>query len=62
MDKGRDIIQIPSAKTRVHLEENAAAIELDLSTDDLARLDAALPPDAFAGTRYPADNMDRVNR
>ncbi len=62
MAQGRDIIPIPSAKTRIHLEENAAAIDLDLSAADLARLDQALPPDAFAGTRYPADNMDRVNR
>ena len=62
MAQGRDIIPIPSAKTRAHLEENAAAIELDLTAADLDRLNSALPPDAFAGTRYPADNMDRVNR
>lgn len=62
MAQGRDIIPIASSKTRAHLEENAGAMELDLTQDDLDRLDKALPPGAFAGTRYPAHNMDRVNR
>lgn len=62
MAQGRDIIPIPSAKTRAHLEENIGAVELDLTQADLDRLDQALPPGAFAGTRYPAENMDRLNR
>jgi aryl-alcohol dehydrogenase-like predicted oxidoreductase len=62
MAQGRDIIPIPSAKTRAHLEENFGAVALDLTQADLDRLEQALPPGAFAGTRYPAQNMDRLNR
>jgi hypothetical protein len=37
----------------VYLEENAAAVEIELTGDDLARLDDILPPGAAAGDRYP---------
>ena len=50
--KGDDIASIPGAKTRAHLEENVAAVNITLSADENARLDAALPPGATAGPRY----------
>ena len=60
--QGTDIIPIPGSKSRAHLEENLAATEIELGPDDLARLDAAFPADAAAGTRYPEAGMARVNQ
>lgn len=59
MAQGEDIIPIPSSKSRRHLEENLKVLEIELTPDDLARLDEILPPGAAAGTR--ARDMDRVN-
>ncbi|MFN4282129.1 MAG: aldo/keto reductase [Alphaproteobacteria bacterium] len=59
--QGGDVFPIPGAKTRAHLEDNLKAAEIVLAPDELARLDAALPPGAAAGTRYPAGQMKRVN-
>jgi aryl-alcohol dehydrogenase-like predicted oxidoreductase len=40
MAQGPDIIPIPGCKSRAHLEDNLRALELDLTADDLVRLDA----------------------
>ena len=61
LSKGDDIVPIPGAKQRGHLEANAAAIDVELGDDDIARLDEAIPPGAAAGTRYPAGGMKRLN-
>ena len=59
--QGEDIIPIPGTKRRTYLEENAGAISVSLSTDELARLDAIAPQGAAAGTRYPEAFMSRLN-
>jgi aryl-alcohol dehydrogenase-like predicted oxidoreductase len=59
MAQGKDIIPIPSNKTRNHLEENIKSTEIELTKDDLARLDTILRPDAVAGPR--TRDMHRVN-
>jgi aryl-alcohol dehydrogenase-like predicted oxidoreductase len=59
MAQGPDIVPIPSSKTRAHLEENLAAIEIKLNQEDLARLDAIFPQGAAAGPR--TRDMHRVN-
>jgi aryl-alcohol dehydrogenase-like predicted oxidoreductase len=59
MAQGRDVIPIPSNKTRVHLEENIKATEIKLGAEDLARLDALFPPGVAAGPR--TKDMHRVN-
>ena len=51
--QGPDVVPIPGTKRVSYLEENTAAAELDLTTDDLARLDEAAPVGATAGDRYP---------
>ena len=51
--QGDDVVPIPGTKRRAYLEENAAATAVELSADDLARLDAIAPPGAAEGTRYP---------
>ncbi|MDO8210572.1 aldo/keto reductase [Conexibacter sp. CPCC 206217] len=50
--QGDDIVPIPGTKRRTYLEENVAAVQIKLSDDELARLDAALPAGAAAGERY----------
>jgi aryl-alcohol dehydrogenase-like predicted oxidoreductase len=49
------IVPIPGTKRIPYLEENVAAAELELTADELARLEKLLPLDAVAGERYPAD-------
>ena len=60
--QGTDIVPIPGTKRRARLEENAAAAALRLSAEELAALDAAFPPDAAAGTRYPEAMMARLDK
>jgi aryl-alcohol dehydrogenase-like predicted oxidoreductase len=50
--QGEDIVPIPGTKRRRYLEENVAAAEIDLSADELRRLDEAAPVGAAAGDRY----------
>ncbi len=58
--RGDDIVPIPGTKRVDRVEENAAAAELALTGQDLARLDAAFPPGVTAGDRYPPDQLVRV--
>ncbi len=51
--QGHDVVPIPGTKRRSYLEENAGAAAIELTADDLARLDAIAPPGAAEGTRYP---------
>ena len=60
--QGEDIVPIPGTKRRKYLEENAAAADLNLSQEDLARLDEVFPKDAASGDRYPEHMMALVNR
>ncbi len=57
--RGEDIVPIPGTKHIRYLEENLAAIEVLLTPEDLARIDAAAPKGATAGERYP--DMSSVN-
>ena len=60
--QGPDIVPIPGTKRRKYLEENVAALEVTLSKDDLARIDALQLADKVSGARYPDLNMANVNR
>ena len=62
MALGNDIVPIPGTKRRKYLEENAAASEIRLSQEDLARLDEVFPKDAASGDRYPEHMMAMVHR
>jgi len=59
--KGEDIVPIPGTKRRVYLEENAGAVDVRLSPDDLRRIDEAAPKGVTAGDRYPERGMLVVN-
>jgi aryl-alcohol dehydrogenase-like predicted oxidoreductase len=58
--QGDDLVPIPGTKRRKYLEENAAAVDVELSDDDLARIEAELP--AVAGDRYDEGGMATVSR
>jgi aryl-alcohol dehydrogenase-like predicted oxidoreductase len=58
--QGEDVVPIPGTKRRKYLEENAAAAEIDLTDEDLGRIDEAAPKGVAAGDRYP--DMSSVNR
>ncbi len=60
--QGNDIIPIPGTKRRAYLEENVAALAVQLSPADLARINDAAPQGAAAGLRYPETMMQSVNR
>ena len=61
MAQGKDIIPIPGAKSRKHLEENFRAIEIELTPEDLTRLDEIMPPGAASGMRLTSEQISRVN-
>ncbi|MBA3422383.1 MAG: aldo/keto reductase [Thermoleophilaceae bacterium] len=60
LHQGEDLVPIPGTKRRSYLEENLAAADVELSDEDLRRLDEAAPVGAAAGERYA--NMSSVNR
>ncbi|HWC87526.1 MAG TPA: aldo/keto reductase [Solirubrobacteraceae bacterium] len=57
--QGEDIVPIPGTKRRRYLEENARAADVELTDEDLERLEAELPP--VAGQRYDEAGMASVN-
>jgi aryl-alcohol dehydrogenase-like predicted oxidoreductase len=61
MAQGDDIVAIPGTKRRKYLDENLGAADVSLTQDDLARLEAAFPKGAAAGTRYPERAMGALN-
>src|SRR3954465_6738732 len=60
MSRGDDVVPIPGTKRVKYVEENAAAADIQLTKDDIARIDAVFPVGAASGTRYP--DMSTVNR
>jgi aryl-alcohol dehydrogenase-like predicted oxidoreductase len=59
--QGENIVAIPGTKRRKYLEENAGAVNVKLTPDDLRRLDQAFSPDAPAGRRYSDQMMKTLN-
>src|SRR5271168_2719247 len=55
--QGDQILPIPGTKRRKYLEENIAALDVKLSSDDLRRLDEVAPKGAASGDRYPQTMM-----
>jgi aryl-alcohol dehydrogenase-like predicted oxidoreductase len=55
--RGEDIVPLVGARTRTRLQESLGALDLKLSAGDLAAIEAAVPADAVAGTRYDAMQM-----
>ena len=60
MQQGEDIVPIPGTRRRANLEQNAAAAEVVLSTQELTTLESALQQ--VAGPRYNQERMATVDR
>ena len=60
--QGDDIVPIPGTKRRKYLEENAGALDVKLTADDVARIDRAIPPGAASGARYAPHALRAVGR
>jgi aryl-alcohol dehydrogenase-like predicted oxidoreductase len=58
--QGDDIVPIPGSKSRTHLEENAGAVDVDITPAELQALEEIAPKGAAAGDRYA--DMSLVNR
>lgn len=58
--QGDDVTAIPGTRYPARLDENLGALKVSLSSEDVARIDAAVPKGAAAGTRYPAGGMAGV--
>jgi aryl-alcohol dehydrogenase-like predicted oxidoreductase len=59
--QGRDIIPIPGTKRRKYLEENAGALKVKLTSEDLRRINEVAPKGVASGERYPETMMRLVN-
>jgi aryl-alcohol dehydrogenase-like predicted oxidoreductase len=57
LSRGPDVVPIPGTKRRKYLEENVAAVDLELTQAEIARLEGSFPPGAAAGTRYPESQL-----
>ncbi|WP_033289756.1 aldo/keto reductase [Amycolatopsis jejuensis] len=55
--RGDDVVPIPGTKRRKYLEENVAAAHLELSEEDIAAIEKAVPADQITGERYSPDRM-----
>ncbi|HEY6119681.1 MAG TPA: aldo/keto reductase [Pyrinomonadaceae bacterium] len=60
--QGEDIVPIPGTKKRKYLEENIAALDVELTMEDIRRIDDVFPRGAAAGPRYPEAMMKSVGR
>ncbi|KMO97746.1 aldo/keto reductase [Streptomyces roseus] len=59
--RGQDVVPIPGTRRQRYLEENLAALAVELSPGDLAAIEAAAPPGEIAGTRYDPTGLTFVN-
>ncbi|AFR02048.1 oxidoreductase [Pectobacterium carotovorum subsp. carotovorum] len=60
--QGEHIVPIPGTKRRRYLEENVAALDVTLTKEELAAINAIFPPDAAAGERYGKESMAALNQ
>jgi aryl-alcohol dehydrogenase-like predicted oxidoreductase len=60
LTRGDDIVPIPGTKRRRYLEENAESVDVELTGEELERLEQAFPQGAAAGERYP--DMSSIDR
>src|SRR3954463_14339404 len=58
--QGKDVVPIPGTKRRQRVDENLAALDVNLSAQDVKRISDIAPPGAGAGPRYPTDALKRV--
>ncbi|MGW2347981.1 aldo/keto reductase [Actinacidiphila glaucinigra] len=61
LSRGEDIVPLVGARTRERLAEALGALDVTLDADDLAAIEAAVPPGAAAGERYPQSQMAHLD-
>jgi aryl-alcohol dehydrogenase-like predicted oxidoreductase len=61
LHQGNDIVPIPGTRRTERLDENAAATRIDLSDNDLQRIEQTLARTHIAGARYPQEAMGTLN-
>jgi aryl-alcohol dehydrogenase-like predicted oxidoreductase len=61
LSRGDDVVPIPGTKRRSYLEENAGALEVELTADDLAAIEEVTPRGSVAGERYTPEHMANVD-
>jgi aryl-alcohol dehydrogenase-like predicted oxidoreductase len=57
LSRGDDVVPLVGARTRERLAESLGAVEVELTQDDVTRIESAVPVDAVAGERYHAEQM-----
>ncbi len=60
--QGDDLVAIPGTKRRAYLDQNVAAADLVLTSDELRQLDELAPAGVAAGDRYPPEMMARLGQ
>lgn len=61
LSRGDDVVPIPGTKQRKWLRDNIAALDVELSDDDVQALEVAVPRAAVQGDRYHASGMKTIN-
>jgi aryl-alcohol dehydrogenase-like predicted oxidoreductase len=59
--QGEDLVPIPGTKRRKYLEENVLALQVELTKEDLARINEVAPVGAASGQRYAEASMKSLN-
>ncbi|MEU8438673.1 aldo/keto reductase [Streptomyces sp. NPDC029216] len=59
--RGEDVVPIPGTRRQKYLEENLAALSVELTPEDLAAIEAAAPREQIAGARYDSTSLTFVN-
>jgi aryl-alcohol dehydrogenase-like predicted oxidoreductase len=62
LEQGDDVVPIPGTKRVAYLEENVGALDIDITEDQLRRVEELFPPGAVAGERYAESGMTTVER
>ena len=62
MAQGEHIVPIPGTRSVARLEENVAAVAIELTDDELEQLEAVIPPEAVSGARYGEAGMKTIQR
>ncbi|WP_407813155.1 aldo/keto reductase, partial [Staphylococcus aureus] len=61
LSRGGDIVPLIGARKRTQLQDALQATKMQLTVDDIARIEAAVPAGAAAGERYPAAQMAHLD-
>jgi aryl-alcohol dehydrogenase-like predicted oxidoreductase len=59
--QGDDVVAIPGTRRAARLDENATAVDVSFSDNELAEIDAVIPRDLVTGTRYPEEMMSLLD-